>query len=252
MFILMVARSQPMMQLTIEHLTAGYRDRLAIADITCQLHGGEAVALLGPNGAGKSTLLKALLGLLPVQRGRALLDGQPLTQQLHRVAYVPQRSAIDWDYPIAAWNVAMMGRTRQTGWLRSPSRQSRAIVAQALERVGMLELAQRPIGELSGGQQQRIFLARALAQEADVFCLDEPLAGVDLQAEAVMYDVFADLRAAGKLLLVVSHDLGSQLDRYDRMLLLNCQLIAEGDRAQVLTPANLARAYGVPLLPVAC
>ncbi|NJL00944.1 MAG: metal ABC transporter ATP-binding protein [Spirulinaceae cyanobacterium SM2_1_0] len=232
------------MRLDICNLTAGYRGSTAIANINAQLQGGEVVDVLGPNGAGKSTLLKAMLGLMPCLQGSTQLDGQPLHQQLRRVAYVPQRSAIDWDYPIAAWNVAMMGRTRQTGWLRPPSRQSREIVAAALDRMGMLALAQRPIGELSGGQQQRIFLARALAQEADAFCLDEPFVGVDKQTEAVIYALFAELKAAGKLLVVVSHDLSENLDHYDRFLLLNRQVIALGDRAQVFTPENLARAYG--------
>ncbi len=229
--------------LEIEHLSVNYRHLQAIADLSLRLAPGEIVGLIGPNGAGKSTLMKALLGLVPHQ-GRVLLTGQPLDQQRQRVAYVPQRSQIDWDYPITAWNVVMMARTRAIGWLRIPDRQQRQIVKTALARVEMLSLARRPIGHLSGGQQQRVFIARALAQQADIFLLDEPFTGVDKKTEALILGVFAELRAQGKTLLVCSHEWGDSLNRYDRLLLLNRQLLADGKPRSVMTMENIYRAYG--------
>lgn len=229
--------------LEIEHLSVNYRHLQAIADLSLRLIPGEIVGLIGPNGAGKSTLMKALLGLVPHQ-GRVLLTGQPLERQRQRVAYVPQRSQIDWDYPITAWNVVMMARTRAIGWLRGPDRQQRQRVQAALARVDMLSLARRPIGQLSGGQQQRVFIARALAQEADVFLLDEPFTGVDKKTEALILGVFAELRAQGKTLLVCSHEWGDSLNRYDRLLLLNRQLLADGKPRSVMTMENIYRAYG--------
>ncbi|MBF2076672.1 MAG: ABC transporter ATP-binding protein [Synechococcales cyanobacterium C42_A2020_086] len=229
--------------LEVEHLSVDYRGVLAVEDISFAIAPGQIVGMIGPNGAGKSTLVKALLGLLPMQ-GRAALHGAPLQRQRHRVAYVPQRSQIDWDYPITAWNVVMMARTTTTGWLRQPSRQSRQIVQAALERVNLLDLAQRQIGQLSGGQQQRVFLARALAQQADLFFLDEPFTGIDKKTEAIMLGVFAELRAQGKTLLICSHEWGDALQRYDRLLLLNRTLLANDAPQSVMTLENIQRAYG--------
>ncbi|WP_373542535.1 metal ABC transporter ATP-binding protein, partial [Chamaesiphon sp.] len=160
---------------------------------------------------------------------------------------VPQRSQVDWDYPITAQNVVMMARTRQLGWFRRPGAAAKAIVNAALDRVGMLDLKDRKIGELSGGQQQRVFLARALAQQADLFLFDEPFTGVDKKTEAVLLTVFDELRTAGKILLVSTHEWGRSLDRLDRILLLNHRLIADGSPQQVMTPTNLQQAYGVSL-----
>lgn len=229
--------------LEVEHLSVDYRGVTAVKDINFTIAPGQLVGMIGPNGAGKSTLVKALLGLLPMQ-GRASLYGSSLHRQRHRVAYVPQRSQIDWDYPITAWNVVMMARTTTTGWLRQPSRQSQQIVQAALDRVNMLDLAQRQIGQLSGGQQQRVFLARALAQQADLFFLDEPFTGVDKKTEAIMLGVFAELRAQGKTLLICSHEWGDALQRYDRLLLLNRTLLANDAPNAVMTLENIQRAYG--------
>jgi len=230
--------------LEVCNLAVCYRDTWAVRDISFCLEPGQIANLLGPNGAGKSTILKAILGLIPLAGGFVRFGGQPLRKQLQRVAYVPQRATIDWDYPVTVWNVVMMGVTRQTGWFRQPSRQSQARVRAALERVEMGEFAKCQIGELSGGQQQRVFLARALVQQADLLFFDEPFAGIDKKTEATMFDIFAELKSLNKTLLVVSHDLGNTLARYDRLLLLNKSLIAVGDRQQVLTEANLEKAYG--------
>lgn len=229
--------------LQVERLSVYYRDLWALEDINFTVKGGEMIGLIGPNGAGKSTLIKALLGLLPMQ-GKALLNGVSLRQQRHRIAYVPQRSQIDWDYPVTAWNVVMMARTSSLGWLRRPNGQAKQIVREALERVEMFDLRDRQIGQLSGGQQQRIFLARALAQQADLFLFDEPFTGIDKKTEAIMLGIFAELRAQGKTLLICNHEWGKALNRYDRLLLLNRVLLANDTPKAVMTFDNIRRAYG--------
>ena len=231
--------------LEIQELAVNYRGARVLDQIDFKLKPGELVGLIGPNGAGKSTLLKAILGLIPTAKGSVKYAARNLSQNLQQVAYVPQRSQVDWDYPITVWNVVMMGRTKQLGWFRNPGKATKAIVSEALDRVGMLHLKNRRIGELSGGQQQRVFLARALAQQADLFLFDEPFTGIDKKTEAVLLEVFGELRTAGKILLVSTHEWGKSLSQLDRILLLNQSLIADGSPAQVMTPANLQQAYGV-------
>lgn len=230
--------------LEVEHLAVNYRGISAIADVSFCLEPGQIVGIIGPNGAGKSTMVKAILGLIPSESGIIRYRSRALKEQLKQVAYVPQRSQIDWDYPTTVWNVVLMARTRHTGWFRSHSRQSKEIVKAALERVGMWSLRERQIGELSGGQQQRVFLARSLAQEAELFFFDEPFVGVDKKTEAIIFEVFEDLKSQGKILLVVGHDLGEATRKYDRFLLLNKQLIANGSRNEVITTTNIQKAYG--------
>lgn len=230
--------------LEIQKLTASYRGVNAIANISFSVEPGQLVGLVGPNGAGKSTLVKAMLGLVQASTGVVKFRGQRLKRQLKDVAYVPQRSQIDWDYPATVWTVVMMARTAHSGWFRSPSRQSREIVASALQRVGLWELRRRQIGELSGGQQQRVFLARAIAQQAELFLFDEPFAGIDKKTEAIILQIFAELKAEGKTLLVSSHEWGKALSHYDRLLLLNQQLIANGSPQEVMTLENIQRAFG--------
>ena len=233
--------------LEIQELAVNYRGARVLDQIDFKLKPGELVGLIGPNGAGKSTLLKAMLGLIPTAKGTVKYAAGNLSQNLQQVAYVPQRSQVDWDYPITVWNVVMMGRTKQLGWFRNPGKATKAIVSEALDRVGMLALKHRRIGELSGGQQQRVFLARALAQQADLFLFDEPFTGVDKKTEAVLIEIFSELSAAGKILLISTHEWGHLLDRLDRILLLNQCLIADGTPQSVMTAENLQQAYGVPL-----
>ncbi|MGP1371551.1 MAG: metal ABC transporter ATP-binding protein [Almyronema sp.] len=235
--------------LAVQDLTVTYRGVRALEKVSMTLVPGELAGLIGPNGAGKSTLIKAILGLTDY-RGSVLLKGVPLRRQRQRVAYVPQRSQIDWNYPITAWNVALMAEAASAGWLRSPSDQAKQRVEAALDRVDMLDLAHRQIGQLSGGQQQRVFLARALAQQADLFLLDEPFTGIDKQTEAILLAVFAELKAQGKTLLVCSHEWGNALNRYDRLLLLNRQLLANDTPQAVMTLENIQRAYGENLQPI--
>lgn len=229
---------------SIQQLGVHYRLVEALKDVTCDIKPGRLTGVIGPNGAGKSTLIKAMLGLVFPTVGTALYKGKPLMNQLDAVAYVPQRSQIDWTYPATVWDVVLMGRVRKTGWFRRFSAVSRRVALEALERVGMSEYRDRPIGQLSGGQQQRVFLARALSEEAEIFCFDEPLAGIDKKTEAVIFDILHDLADTGKTVLVVNHDLGQAITNFDDLILLNRELIASGPRQQVLRTDNLQRAYG--------
>ena len=229
--------------INITNVGVHYRTQEALRDVNCTIKPGRITGIFGPNGAGKSTLMKALLGLVPMISGQVLYDNKPLMQQLEKVAYIPQRSQIDWNYPATVWDVVMMGRVKKTGWLRSFSTVSRQIAKQALERVGIGELKNRPIGELSGGQQQRVFLARALTQEAEIFCFDEPFVGIDQKTQTIIFEVFQELAKNNKIVLVVNHDLGESITHFDDLILLNCELIATGSRQQVLTEENLYRAY---------
>ncbi len=230
--------------IVVKNLAVQYRAVQALRDINLVIQPGRLVGIIGPNGAGKSTLLQAMLGLVPTSYGEAFYGSQPLSDQLSRVAYVPQRSQIDWTYPATVWDVVMMGRIRQTGWFRRFSAPSRQIAAAALERVGMSAYRHRPIGQLSGGQQQRVFLARSLAQEADIYCFDEPFVGIDQKTQDVIFEIFHELTAAGKLVLVINHDLGASITHFDDLILLNTEVIAHGPREQVLSRDYLDRAYG--------
>lgn len=229
--------------ITVSHLGVQYRNVEALHDANFEIYPGRITGIIGPNGAGKSTLIKAMLGLVSASSGTVLYRGEPLKSQLEKVAYVPQRSMIDWSYPATVWDIVLMGRVRKAGWFRRFSHVSRQVAAAALERVGMSEYRDRSIGQLSGGQQQRVFLARALAEEAEVFCFDEPLAGIDKKTEAVIFEVFHELAAAGKIVLVVNHDLGEAITNFDDLILLNKEVIASGSRTTVLQPENMNRAY---------
>jgi manganese/iron transport system ATP-binding protein len=230
--------------ITVDHLSVNYRSVQALRNVSLTLQPGQLVGVFGPNGAGKSTLVKAMLGLIPVTTGTVSYGDRPLAQQLAHTAYVPQRSQIDWTFPASVWDVVLMGRTRTTGWLHRVSGVSRRIAAQALERVGMMEYRDRRIGELSGGQQQRVFLARSLAQQADLFFFDEPFVGVDQTTEKILFSIFRELVSEGKTVLVVNHDLGESIANFDTLILLNRELIACGNRQQVLQPEPMTRAYG--------
>lgn len=234
--------------LEVQNLSVNYRDVQALDRVSLQLAAGELVGLIGPNGAGKSTLIRAILGLIPHQ-GQVLFQGVPLRRQRQRVAYVPQRSQIDWNYPITAWNVVLMAHTVATGWLRRPSIATKQAARAALEQVDMWSLRHRQIGQLSGGQQQRVFLARALAQQADLFLFDEPFTGIDKKTETIMQSVLTDLQHQGKTLLVCSHEWGEGLNRYNRLLLLNRRLVADDSPQVVMTLDNIQQAYGENLHP---
>lgn len=230
--------------IAVDDLGVYYRTVEALRGISLNLLPGKVTGVFGPNGAGKSTLVKAMLGLIPSNSGTVSYDGRSLQNHLDRVAYVPQRSQIDWTYPVTVWDVVMMGRVRKTGWFRRFSGVSRRKAIAALDKVEMTEFKNRPIGQLSGGQQQRVFLARSLSQEAEIFFFDEPFVGVDQKTENIIFKLFHELADRGKIVVVVNHDLGKSITNFDELILLNKELIAAGQRQQVLKEENLSRAYG--------
>jgi manganese/zinc/iron transport system ATP- binding protein len=230
--------------LEVRRLTVSYSARPVLWDVDARFPEGALSAVVGPNGAGKSTLLRAALGLVPADAGQALILGAPARAALDRVAYVPQREAVDWDFPITVREVVEMGRYRAAGWVRRLGRADRAAVDAALERVGLAAAGRRQIGELSGGQRQRVFLARALAQDAPVLVMDEPFAGVDARTEAALLALLGELRAGGRSVVLVHHDLGTVRRAFDWALVLNVRAIACGPVEDVLTAPVLARAYG--------
>ena len=229
--------------LEICNLSVNYRQTLAIESVSFKLQPGIIMGLFGSNGAGKSTLIKAILGLVPISEGTVTWMGKPVVKQLKKVAYVPQRSQIDWDYPVTVERAVMMGRIRTTGWFKQHDRTSRNLVRNALQRVGMWQYRTSQIRELSGGQQQRVFIARAIAQEADLLLFDEPFNNIDRQTEAIIFDIFAELKAQQKTLLVISHDFSETINSYDKLLLLNKRLVAYGTKEEVLTNENINKAY---------
>jgi manganese/zinc/iron transport system ATP- binding protein len=231
--------------LELAHMTVSYSARPVLWDVDAAFPAGAMSAIVGPNGSGKSTLLRAALGLVPADAGRSTVLGQPAKQAMRRVAYVPQREAVDWDFPITVREVVEMGRYPSAGWIRRLGRQDRAVVAESLERVGMASFASRQIGQLSGGQRQRVFVARALAQQAELLVLDEPFAGIDARTEAALLGLLAELRdREGRSVVMVHHDLQTVRDVVDWVLLLNVRAIASGPVATTMTPDNLRRAYG--------
>ncbi len=231
--------------LELSHMTVSYGARPVLWDVDAAFPAGAMSAIVGPNGSGKSTLLRAALGLVPADAGRSTILGHPAREAMRRVAYVPQREAVDWDFPITVREVVEMGRYPAAGWIRRLRREDRVIVDAALERTGMTGFARRQIGQLSGGQRQRVFVARALAQQADLMILDEPFAGIDARTEAALLGLLADLRdREGRSIVMVHHDLQTVRDVVDHVLLLNVRAIASGPTAEVMTTENLRRAYG--------
>lgn len=245
----MSARGGRAAALEIRRMTVSYGARPVVWDVDATFPAGAVSAIVGPNGAGKSTLLKAALGLVPADAGQAVVLGEPARAARRRIAYVPQRESVDWDFPITVREVVEMGRYPRVGWIRRVPRADRAIVDEQLERVGMTAYADRQIGRLSGGQRQRVFLARALAQDAQVLLMDEPFAGVDARTETAILDLFGELRADGRSVVVVHHDLATVRRRFDHALLLNVRVVAEGPVAESLASDQLRRAYGVDAAP---
>jgi len=228
----------------VHDLTVAYREKPVLWDIDLVIPNGVLMGVVGPNGAGKTTLVKAMLGLVTPVSGRVLIHGQPYQANKRSVAYVPQRGSVDWDFPTTAFDVVLMGTYGRLGWFRRPGEREREAARDALAKVGMADLARRQIRELSGGQQQRVFLARALVQEAPVTFMDEPFQGVDAVTEAAIIDILRELRANGRTVLVVHHDLSTVADYFDWVTLLNVRKVAAGPTAEVFTPENLRAAYG--------
>ncbi len=230
--------------LRVQGLTASYGAAPVLKDVTFAIPTGSMTAVVGPNGAGKSTLLKAVLRLLP-SRGTVEVLGSEVSRVRRRIAYVPQRGDVDWTFPITVAGTALLGTYPGLGLFRRPRKADRQRAFEALEQVGMAELANRPIGELSGGQQQRVFLARALAQQADVILLDEPFVGVDATSEALIVEILRGLREQGTTIVVVHHDLATAPEYFTHALLLNRTAITFGPTAEVLTTELLAQTYQI-------
>jgi len=229
--------------LHVEQVTVRYEGRLALEDISFQLHNGERVALVGPNGAGKSTLFKVVAGVLPPTSGVLDISGAGPGGHIC-IAYVPQRSQVDWNFPVTVADVVMMGRVGKLGLLRWPGSRDWKYVQQVLEDVDLGEFARRQINELSGGQQQRMFIARALAQEAELLLMDEPLTGLDLKSQQAIFDILDELRRRGVTVMMATHDLDQAADHFDRVMLINRRLVGFGRPGEVFTPDRLVEAYG--------
>lgn len=230
--------------LSVHDVTVAYQRKPVLWDVDFDLPRGGLIGLVGPNGAGKSTLLKAVLDLIPVVSGKMSIFGKPYRDQRQRVAYVPQRSSVDWEFPVSALDVVCMGRYGKLGWFRRVRKRDRQAAMEALEQVGMEAYSQRQISQLSGGQQQRVFLARALVQDAELYLMDEPFAGVDAATEQAIIVVLRQLRDLGKTILVVHHDLQSVNSYFDHVMMLNMRVIAMGPTDEVFTPENLRKTYG--------
>ncbi|MFD3190044.1 metal ABC transporter ATP-binding protein [Sedimentitalea sp. HM32M-2] len=230
--------------LAIRGLTVSYGQKPAVFSVDMTVQPGAMTAIIGPNGAGKSTLLKAALGIITPLSGQVQVFGAPLQSQRSRIAYVPQRASIDWDFPTRVIDVVLMGLYRQLGLLGRVRARHRQQATECLHRVGMVDFADRQIGQLSGGQQQRVFLARALAQDADLYLLDEPFAGVDAATEKAIIGVLKSLRAAGKTVVVVHHDLATVRDYFDNVFLINTSRVAEGPVETTFTAETLQATYG--------
>jgi manganese/zinc/iron transport system ATP- binding protein len=225
-------------------LTVTYHKRPVLYGVDIALPAGELIGVVGPNGAGKSTLIKAVMGVVALTGGWVKVFGQPLAKSLARVGYVPQRESVDWDFPVTVMDVALMGTFGGLGLVRRPGAAERDRARAALEKVGMLPYANRQIGNLSGGQQQRVFLARALAQDSDLYLMDEPFAGVDAATEATIIALLKEMREGGKTVLVVHHDLHTARAYFDRLVLLNMRVVAAGPTAEVFTAELLQKTYG--------
>ncbi len=231
-------------RLELDKVSVAYGQRQALCDISIHIPHGQCVAVVGPNGAGTSTLFKALVGLLPVQSGTILIHGRPLGHHRDCVAYVPQRDEVDWGFPLTVRDVVVMGRYGRRGWLRGPTKTDRKAVDESLELMGIMELAERPIGELSGGQQQRVFVARALAQNPHILLMDEPFTGVDAASRESILRVLDQMHRQEVTVLISTHDLNLASSRFEHVLVLNKRVIAYGSPAEVFTPQTLHAAFG--------
>lgn len=228
----------------IHDLSVAYERKPVLWDVDLSLPEGQLIGIIGPNGAGKSTLLKAIMGLLPLNSGYIQINGKPLEEMRHKISYVPQRESVDWDFPTSVYEVVMMGRYGQLGLFNRPKKADKEIVMDSLRQVGMEEFKNRQISQLSGGQQQRVFLARALAQQADIYFMDEPFAGVDAATEKAIIKLLGEMSAQNKTVIVVHHDLQSVAKYFDWIILLNMRLVASGPINEAFTPELLQETYG--------
>lgn len=230
--------------LEVHNLTASYQRKPVLWDIDFSLPQGKLIGIIGPNGSGKTTLLRNIMGLMEPDSGYVKLFGKNLKEVRKQVSYVPQRESVDWDFPASVRDVVEMGRYRKENLFRRLSKQDRAVVKLAMEKVGLLEYADRQISQLSGGQQQRVFVARALAQEADLYLMDEPFVGVDAATEEALLNLLSEMRAQGKTVIIVHHDLQTAFEYFDWAVMLNTRLVAAGPKQEVFRKDLLQEAYG--------
>lgn len=236
--------AQETQAIDVTDLTVAYHEKPVLWDVDFQAPRESMLAIVGPNGAGKSTLIKAILGLIKPAAGRVLVFGQNYYPQSRLVGYVPQRGSVDWDFPTNVLDVVMMGRYGHLGWFKRPSQSDKNLALECLEKVGMKDFINRQISQLSGGQQQRVFIARAFIQDAPIYLMDEPFAGVDATTEKSIITLLRDLKKKGKTVICVHHDLQTLREYFDHVLLLNVRAVALGKVNDVLTKENLRRTYG--------
>ncbi|HEY3429960.1 MAG TPA: metal ABC transporter ATP-binding protein [Cyclobacteriaceae bacterium] len=230
--------------LEVHDLTVAFDRKPVLWNIDLMLPQGKLIGIIGPNGAGKSTLIKSVMGLLPLSSGFVKVFDKPLNEVRDQISYVPQRESVDWDFPASVMDVVLMGRYSKIGLFKRPRKADRDVALDCLRKVGMEAYANRQISQLSGGQQQRTFLARALAQQANLYFMDEPFAGVDAATEKAIIDLLQEMTSANKTVIVVHHDLQSVTQYFDWVILLNTRLVASGPTSSTFTQANLQETYG--------
>jgi manganese/zinc/iron transport system ATP- binding protein len=234
----------PIPAIELHSLTVSYDNKPALWNTDYTLPEGVLAGIIGPNGSGKSTMLKSIMGLVQPASGYVKIFGQPLDAVRQRVAYVPQRSSVDWDFPVTVLDVVLMGRYRPGNLFRRSSAHDREIAMECIRKVQLEPFLHRQIARLSGGQQQRVFIARALAQQADLYLLDEPFAGVDAATEAAIMDLLREMRDQGRTVVVVHHDLQSVAEYFEWLVMVNTRLVAAGTTADVFTAEKLQQTYG--------
>lgn len=233
--------------LEVKNLTVSYSNKIALTDVNFSMESGKLIGIIGPNGSGKSTLMKAVLNLTAKDSGEVQINEKSLEEVRENIAYIPQRSNIDWDFPILVRETVLLGTYPKLGLFKRPKTNEKKIAEEALKKVGMEDFADKQIGELSGGQQQRVFLARSLAQNADIFFMDEPFVGIDINSEEIIINILKELRDQGKTLFVIHHDLTKVEDYFDELILVNKELVAAGAVSDVFTPELMERTFNAPL-----
>ena len=234
--------------ISITDLQVAYQKTVVLDEVTLEIPVGQITGIIGPNGSGKTTLLKSIMGLIPIEKGTIRILDQSLDAIRKELAYVPQRESVDWNFPASVFDVVAMGRLNTRKWWKRLNQEDLTIINKALEQVQLTEFRDRQIGQLSGGQQQRVFLARALAQQAQTILMDEPFVGVDMVSQSAILEVLFVLRAQGKSMIIVHHDLLTVSNYFDYAILLNNKVVATGPTSEVLQPETLEKAYGATLL----
>ncbi|NVK50655.1 MAG: metal ABC transporter ATP-binding protein [Cyclobacteriaceae bacterium] len=230
--------------LEIHDLTVSYDQSPVLWNVDFSLPAGKLIGILGPNGAGKSTLIKSIMGLIQPSSGHVKIFDQELDKVRNKISYVPQRESVDWNFPASVLDVVLMGTYGKLGLFKRPGKKEKELALSCLEKVGMTAYVHRQISELSGGQQQRVFIARALAQEADLYLMDEPFAGVDMNTETAIFNLLQEMSQNGKTVIVVHHDIYSAVNYFDWFIMLNLHLVASGPKNEVVTEELLKKTYG--------